>query len=189
MGGGQGEQYLAFIIQSLKPLIDSDFRTRPGREDTGIMGSSLGGLISLYAFFRYPELFGFAGAMSPALWFANDAIYASIREAAFTPGKIYLDAGSREYGDGKGLQIWKRYRSRRYYASLRRMQRLLVRKGYRPRRDLLYVEEKGAGHNEEAWARRLPGALRYLLNDSSSDPFERARPTLSIARGAGSEQN
>ena len=167
LGGGRGDQYLAFVGQTLKPLIDNDFRTRPGREDTGIMGSSLGGLISLYAFFRYPELFGFAGAMSPALWFASGAIYDSIHDASFAPGKIYLDAGSREYGDGKGLGIWKRYRSRRYYASLRRMQRLLVKKGYRPRRDLLYVEEKGAGHNEEAWARRLPGALRYLLGNSN----------------------
>jgi predicted alpha/beta superfamily hydrolase len=169
MGGGLGDQYLAFIAQTLKPLIDRDFRTRPGREHTGIMGSSLGGLISLYAFFQYPDLFGFAGAMSPALWFARDAIYGAIREASFAPGKIYLDAGSREYGDGKGIQIWKRYRSRRYYASLRRMQRLLVKKGYRPRRDLLYVEEKGAGHNEEAWARRLPGALRYLLGNSNGN--------------------
>lgn len=169
MGGGLGDQYLAFVIQTLKPLIDADFRTRPDREDTGIMGSSMGGLISLYAFFRYPESFGFAGAMSPAFWFARSAIYDAIRDASFVPGKIYMDAGSREYGDGKGIQLWKRYRSRRYYASLRRMQRLLVKKGYRPRRDLLYVEEKGAGHNEEAWARRLPGALRHLLGHSNGD--------------------
>jgi predicted alpha/beta superfamily hydrolase len=167
LGGGLGDQYLAFITQTLKPLIDDDFRTWPGRERTGIMGSSLGGLISLYAFFRHPEIFGLAGAMSPAFWFAGGAIYDAVSEAPFAPGKIYLDAGSREYGDGKGLHLWKRFRSRRYYASLRRMQRLLVKKGYRPRRDLLYVEEKGAVHNEEAWARRLPGALRYLLGDSN----------------------
>jgi hypothetical protein len=54
--------------------------------------------------------------------------------------------------------------SRRYYAGVRRMQRILVKKGYRPRQDLLYVEEKWAGHEEQAWARRLPAAIRFLLD-------------------------
>jgi predicted alpha/beta superfamily hydrolase len=73
-GGGLGDQYLAFITQAVKPLIDTDYRTLPGREHTGIMGSSMGGLISLYAFFRHPEVFGFAGALSPSFWFAKGAI-------------------------------------------------------------------------------------------------------------------
>ena len=71
LGGGKGDSYLEFIVQTLKPLIDVDFRTLPDRENTSILGSSMGGLISLYAFFRYPNIFGAAGAMSPAFWFAN----------------------------------------------------------------------------------------------------------------------
>lgn len=162
-GGGRGDQYLNFIVETVKPVIDSDFRTRTGREHTGIMGSSMGGLISLYAFFQQPQVFGFAGVMSPSLWFAKGAIYSYVMEAPFIPGRIYLDAGTREHGYDNRFWSKVRLHSRRYYASVRRMQRLLVKKGYRPRRDLLYVEEKWAQHHEDAWARRLPKAMRYLL--------------------------
>ena len=58
----------------------------------------MGGLISLYAFFRYPDIFGAAGAMSPAFWFANKAIYKYVRAVPYAPGKLYLDAGTREFG-------------------------------------------------------------------------------------------
>ena len=167
LGGGRGDDYLRFIIQTVKPIIDADYCTRPDRENTGIMGSSMGALISLYAFFRYPQIFGFAGAMSPAFWFARGAIYNYVRKADFQPGKIYLDAGTREFGDIRGRS---RNRSRRYCARIRRMQRLLARKGYQPRRDVLYVVDKWARHEEEAWARRYPGAVRFLL--SNSRPFK-----------------
>jgi predicted alpha/beta superfamily hydrolase len=75
LGGGRGDDYLRFLTQTLKPQIDRDFRTLGGRKHTGILGSSLGGLISLYGFFRAPAVFGFAGVMSPSLWFAGGAIY------------------------------------------------------------------------------------------------------------------
>lgn len=161
-GGGRGDLYLDFIIQTIKPRIDATFRTLPDRQHTSIMGSSMGGLISLYAFFRHPDIFSAAGAMSPSLWFAQGAIYKNIRGATFSPGRIYLDTGTREHG---GHSTWTTIpsRSRRYYASVRRMQRLLVKKGYRPRQDLLYIEEKWAHHSESAWARRLPTAIRFLL--------------------------
>jgi predicted alpha/beta superfamily hydrolase len=160
-GGGLGDLYLRFIANNLKPLVDSNFRTLTGREHTGIMGSSMGGLISLYAFFRHPETFGFAGALSPAFWFARGAIYKYVKKAPFHPGRIYLDAGTRELSEGNWITI--RSRSRRYCAGIRRMHGLLAEKGYRPQRDLLYVEEKSAQHEENAWARRLPGAIRFLL--------------------------
>jgi len=161
-GGGRGDHYLSFIVNTIKPLIDASFRTLPGREHTGIMGSSMGGLISLYAYFRHPEVFGFAGALSPAFWFAKGAIYDYVQEAAFSPGRIYMDAGTREHGEGRRWTSIP-WRSRRYYAGVRRMNRMLAKKGYRPRRDLLYVEEKWANHEEAAWARRLPQAIRFLL--------------------------
>ena len=159
-GGGMGDPYLDFVVKRIKPLIDDTFRTRPDREHTGIIGSSMGGLISLYAFFRHPTVFGFCGAMSPALWFARWAIFGTIQVAPSAPGRIYIDAGTREEGTGPSGSR----RSRRYYASVRRLHRVLARKGYRPRRELLYIEEKWAGHNEAAWARRLPDALRFLLS-------------------------
>lgn len=164
-GQGKGEQYLAFISDTLKPLIDRDFRTRPEPDCTGILGSSMGGLISLYAFFHQSETFGLVGAMSPSIWYADRAIFNYIHDAPLNPGKIYLDAGTREYGGLTPKDA--KQRSRRYYARVRRLKRILVQKGYRPVRQLLHVEEKFAGHNEPAWSRRLPIALRFLLLDHS----------------------
>ncbi len=161
-GGGHGNQYVSFIANTLKKLIDHEFRTIPHRRKTGIMGSSMGGLISLYAFFHREDIFGFVGAMSPSLWFAKGAIYGYVQNASYLPGKVYLDAGTRELG-GSVHSIAARGESRRYYAGVRRMKRLLFNKGYQPIRDILYVEEKGAGHSETAWARRLPDALRFFL--------------------------
>lgn len=162
-GGGLGDLYLAFIVNTVKPMIDANFRTRPEKAHTGIMGSSMGGLISLYAFFRHPESFGFAGVMSPSLWFAQEAIFNYVEAAVFNPGKIYLDAGTREFGDSWPEVMTLRLRSRRYYGRVRRLKRLLARKGYRPVRDIRHVEGRGANHNEAAWAARLPEAIRFFL--------------------------
>lgn len=160
---GLGDLYLAFIANSVKPLIDGHFRTRPEKSHTGIMGSSMGGLISLYAFFRQPTIFGFAGVMSPSLWFAQSAIFPYIEAAPFHPGKIYLDAGTREFGDSWPEVMTLRTRSRRYYGRVRHLKRILARKGYRPVHDLLHVEGRGDDHSEAAWAKRLPGAIRFFL--------------------------
>jgi predicted alpha/beta superfamily hydrolase len=161
--GGRGDEYLAFIVNTLKPMIDRDFRTLPDRANTATIGSSMGGLISLYAFFRYPEVFGLAGVMSPALWFAGDAVLQYVSHAPFHPGRIYLDAGTRELSDPRNEYPPWRARSRSYYASVRRLKRILVRKGYRLFQDIWHVEEKWAGHQESAWGRRLAPALRFLI--------------------------
>ena len=166
-GRGQGDRYLSFLAETLKPLIDRDFRTLKDRRHTGLMGSSMGGLISLYGFFHCQKVFGFAGVMSPSFWYANRAIYAYVQQAPYVPGKIYLDVGTREYG-GSVTEKAARRQSRRHYAGVRHMKRILVRKGYRLRRELLVVEERGAGHNEPSWARRLPLALRFLLFDDDT---------------------
>lgn len=167
LGGGQGDHYLKFVIDSIKPQIDQEFRTLAGRRFTGIMGSSMGGLISLFAFFEYPAVFGFAGVMSPSLWFASESIFDYVNSAVYYPGKIYLDAGTREYGeDYNSGRLHRAAASRRYYASVRRMKGILVRKGYRPLRDLMHVEEKWAGHSESSWGRRLAPALRFLLTEA-----------------------
>src|SRR5688500_9895271 len=71
IGGGLGDRYLDWIEQTVKPLIDERFRTIRGTEGTLIGGSSLGGLISLYAFFRAPARYGSAAVLSPALWFGD----------------------------------------------------------------------------------------------------------------------
>ncbi|HET9985051.1 MAG TPA: alpha/beta hydrolase-fold protein [Longimicrobiales bacterium] len=149
LGGGRGEAYLDFIVETVKPLVDAAFRTQPSRATTGIAGSSMGALISLYGFFRRPETFGFVGAMSPAFWFGGHAIFGHVRRAPYAAGRVYLDAGTQE-----GPAVLR---------DARRMHDLLRQKGYRPGRELLYVEESGAGHNEAAWAGRLRRELEFLL--------------------------
>ena len=78
--GGQGAAYVDFLTFTLKPYIDQHYRTRPDAAHTGIAGSSLGGLISVYAALRYPAVFGCVGAFSPAFWVCNDSLRAYVRQ-------------------------------------------------------------------------------------------------------------
>ncbi|QIL77752.1 alpha/beta hydrolase-fold protein [Hymenobacter sp. HDW8] len=96
-GGGQGDAYLDFMVQSLKPHIDAKYRTLQNRQHTGIAGSSMGGLISLYAGLKYPRVFSKIGVFSPALWFAQDSIFAYVRRTKVRkPVQFYLVAGEQE---------------------------------------------------------------------------------------------
>ena len=106
-------------------------------------------MISLYAFFRYPNVFGFAGAMSPAFWFADRAIFPFVEGADWAEGRLYLDIGTAEGEDT--------------IVDARRMGELLEAKGYRHGERLRYVEDHGAGHNERAWSARLRDVITYLL--------------------------
>lgn len=150
-GGGSGDDYLEFIARTVKPLVDRDFRTMPDREHTGIVGSSMGGLISLYGFFKESAVFGFAGVMSPALWFADRAVFAYVERASAPPGRIYLDVGTEE-GDAT-------------LADARRMRELLQAKDYGAADALRYLEDEGAPHTESAWAERFADVIRYLMGD------------------------
>ncbi len=161
-GGGRGEQYVAFIAKTLKPMIDQEFRTLPQRQHTGIVGSSMGGLISLYGFFHQADVFGCVASLSPSLWFARKAIFRYVTEASYQPGSVYLDVGGRE-GPSGAEAVRGAGQPNLTLRTTREMQRLLRSKGYRPDTDLLYIEAPEATHSEAAWAERLPGALRFLL--------------------------
>ncbi len=161
MSAGRGAAYLRFIVETVKPCIDADFLTLPDRANTGLLGSSMGGLISLYGFLAHPQVFGFAGVVSPALWFGGFAIYDFVRSAAFNDGRLYLDVGTRELAGSHFRR--GRIASVRYLYSVRRMRGLLEAKGYRRGEKLLYVEDRGGIHNERDWARRLPATVRFLL--------------------------
>lgn len=161
-GGGDGGKYVNFIADTLKPTIDRDFRTHVEAAATGVLGSSMGGLISLYAFFHRPHVFGYAGIMSPSVWFADEALLRYLEDVPYQPGKIYLDAGTREYA-GFRADLFLHAASRQYYGRVRRLKRILVQKGYRPVHQLLHVEEKEARHEEAAWARRLERAICFFL--------------------------
>ena len=154
-GGGGGDRYLAFIVETVKPLVDASFRTRPERPNTVIAGSSLGGLISLYGLFRYADIFGAAGVQSPALWFADGAVLRFVEEnGVLAVGRVHLDVGTEE-GD-EALH------------DVRALKRLLVNAGHREGRDLSYVEEQDGEHDEEAWGRRFAVALPFLLGSQGA---------------------
>jgi predicted alpha/beta superfamily hydrolase len=148
-GGGEANAYLDFLVGTVKARIDADFRTRPEREHTLIAGSSMGGLLSLYAFFYRAETFGGAAVMSPSLWFADRAVLPFVEAAAFTPGRVYLDVGTEEGEDTLTDVIYLRA--------------LLRRKGYLPPHGLRYVEQPGAGHAETEWRQRFHDAVPFLL--------------------------
>lgn len=164
-GGGRGDDYLAFLADTVKPLVDRSFRTLPEPRATVIAGSSMGGLISLYGAFARPDAFGMAAALSPSLKFSGDAIFRFVEHSAGRPRRLYLDVGTQEASHLPRSRLARLMRSRRYAARVRRMRDLLLRRGFRAGEDLLYVEEVGATHNEAAWARRLPEAIRFLLRD------------------------
>ncbi|RDC55094.1 phosphonate ABC transporter ATP-binding protein [Pedobacter chinensis] len=96
-GKGEGKAYAAFLVETLKPFIDQHYRTLPGVKNTAIAGSSMGGLISMYAIAEYPKVFGSAGVFSPAFWLAPK-IYADIKErlTGLKNSKIFFVAGDKE---------------------------------------------------------------------------------------------
>jgi predicted alpha/beta superfamily hydrolase len=162
---GLGQAYAAFLVETVKPRVDRDFRTLADRAHTGLMGSSLGGLIGLYAFFRCADVFGMAGAFSPALFLRVAETFAYFRDVPAAQGKIYMDVGSREAYSGKRETRRMRQDSEKYLETVRAMREVLVQRGYHQGADLMYVEDEGARHHESAWARRLPDALRFLLRE------------------------
>lgn len=148
-GGGRGELYLRFIVETVKPLVDAGFRTLQDRTNTGIAGSSMGGLISLYAFFRYRHVFGFAGVMSPSLWFANGAVLDWVARQPFAGGRIYIDVGMKE--------------GQKTLDDVMQLRDVLEAKGYRNLDDLLCVVDTAGDHSERAWSRRLRRKMSFLL--------------------------
>jgi predicted alpha/beta superfamily hydrolase len=148
-GGGRGDRYVRFLTDVVKPKIDKLYRTRPDRDNTAILGSSLGGLISLYAFFLRGSPFGRAAALSPSIWFAGRRILELAEHAPHARGRLYVDVGTEEGGGT--------------LANARALAQILRQNGYRSKAVLRYVEAKGHRHQEHDWATRLPGALEFLL--------------------------
>ena len=149
-----GATYIDLLAESVKPLVDSSLRTDPGREATGLAGSSLGGTISLYGFLARNDVFSFAGVMSPALWF-DESLFGLAEETPRRRGRIWLDVGGREDLNDPAT-------NQRYVDDFERMASILRGKGYDDTqlRTLLVPE---AIHHETAWGVRLPDALRFLL--------------------------
>jgi len=150
-----GDRMLDWIIGWLIPTIRSEARVIPGPDGVLIGGSSLGGLLSLYGYFRHPDHFGRVVAMSPSLGIAggrHGPIYEYVHAAPRRAGKIYLDAGEREC---ECTSITRHTGD---------MARLLEHKGYRLGGDLLWHADPEGAHDEASWKRRLPGALQFVCH-------------------------
>ncbi len=149
--GGNAGNYLAMVVDEIKPMIDRTLRTKAGREDTAIIGSSLGGVFAVYASSTRSDVFGLAGVMSPATWWDNEVVYRIVDGAGGASlARVYVDSGdSGTVNDDVGYtaDLVHHYEGR----------------GYVHTRSLAYVVGRGDTHTESAWARRLPGALRFIL--------------------------
>ncbi|HRH60029.1 MAG TPA: alpha/beta hydrolase-fold protein, partial [Chitinophagaceae bacterium] len=95
-GGGEGDEYMSFIISTLKPFIDANFRTLPDRVNTGIMGSSMGGLLSWYGALANQNVFGKVGVFSPSFWFSPEVMNFAAATAKQYPTSFYFLAGGLE---------------------------------------------------------------------------------------------
>ena len=155
--------YLAFIVDTVRPLVEREFATDRRRAARGLLGSSLGGVISLHGLYAHPETFGFAGVMSPAFFWNGDDRWFRLVERSDPPdARIYLDVGNRELVDDEEL-------SKRYVEGFERMAALLRARGFQDGSLRAVLEHDGI-HHETAWSRRLPDALRFLLREISTRP-------------------
>jgi predicted alpha/beta superfamily hydrolase len=158
------DEYLKFIVTELKPQIDRDFRTKPARKDTSIAGSSMGGLISLYAITKYPKIFGTAGAVSTHLPLANPNWSDEERKDIFHAWQIYV---KQELGKPNGRRIWFDHGTETLDAFYRPYQEnldaALVANGWRKGRDFSSRVYAGTPHEENAWAARMDDIFGWML--------------------------
>jgi predicted alpha/beta superfamily hydrolase len=158
--GGKGDRYAQMLARELKPFIDAEYRTRRGALDTGVGGSSLGGLAAIEAGLLYPRVFGKVAVMSPAVWWDQRSILGMVRR--FSGGarpRIWLDTGTEEGSD-----------TRQVVEDARLLRDVLVERGWREEADVVYREFAGAGHNEGAWGSRFGEVLRWLWVDAGGAP-------------------
>ena len=146
-GKGEGNKYVDFLVKTLKPYIDQHYRTRPDARHTTIVGSSMGGLISMYAALKYPDVFGNSGIFSPAFWIAPP-IYQFAQQSAL-PGncRFYFVCGDAE--------------SKSEVADMQKMAGIIRAKGISEENSPVTII-KGAGHNEKQWNGDFPGFYGWL---------------------------
>jgi len=150
LGGGEGPQFAQAIVDGMLPSIASRYRVATGRDNTGIGGSSLGGLLSLWMGFHYPEIFGRVAALSPSLWWAKRHM---LTESGFLEitqrPRIWLDMGLEEgFAHVRDTDL---------------LARTLEHKGWQSGRDLRYRRIRHGIHSETAWADRFGEVLEFLF--------------------------
>lgn len=147
-GGGKGDAYLKFIVETLKPKIDSSFRTKPKRKHTAIMGSSMGGLISYYGALKYSKTFGKVGVFSPSFWFSDEVVVFTKKKSKNTKVKAYFLMGSEE-GE----------------SAIKAMDKVITtmkKSGYKKKNFTTKIVS-GAKHNEALWKNEFEEAILWLF--------------------------
>ncbi|HET9088337.1 MAG TPA: alpha/beta hydrolase-fold protein [Acidobacteriaceae bacterium] len=149
-GGGEANLYGRMLIEEIKPFIDRTYRTMEGPQHTGLGGSSLGGLVTLYLGILRPDTFGRLAVLSPSVWWDAKSILKFITEATPIPRpRIWLDMGTRE--------------GKRTLQDTEVLHDLLVKQGWRDGVDLMYMQVPGGTHDESAWAARVGPFLQFLF--------------------------
>jgi predicted alpha/beta superfamily hydrolase len=156
--GGEpvSDQYLRFVVEELKPFIDTAYRTLPGQLDTIVMGSSMGGMISLYTLVEYPDVFGKVACLSTHWPMGEDLVVDYLGTTLPRAGKhkLYFDFGTADIDAP-------------YEPYQQRMDNWLQTAGYVQGQDCLTLKFEGEGHSEQAWQKRLAIPLRFLFSLAS----------------------
>jgi enterochelin esterase-like enzyme len=155
LGGGRADRYAKFVVQEVMPFIQREYRVLSDAQATGMGGSSLGGLVSLYLGLKHPQTFGRLAALSPSVWWNQRVMH---RLAAASPveprPRIWLDIGTQE--------------GPRIVHDVEEFRDVLLQKGWQLGKDLHYQRVEGAEHNEAAWAQRVGPFLQFLYPAAES---------------------
>jgi predicted alpha/beta superfamily hydrolase len=152
-GGGEGDLYASFIVETLKPYIDQNYRTKPEREFTGVMGSSLGGLISHYIGLKYQDIFSKAGIFSPSFWFSDSAFVFTYETGKQNAMRYYMMGGTNESGS--------------LVQEMNLMKDTLHEAGFEDEEIYLKVVQ-GGQHNEYLWRTQFKEAYEWLFLEGAS---------------------
>ena len=148
-----GDAYLRYLVTELKPAIDARYRTLPDRAHTFIMGSSMGGLISLHAICEYPRIFGGAACLSTAWPVVNGIVVKQLKNLPSPrTHKIYFDYGTETLDAS-------------YEPFQRRVDELMRKADYVSGKNWLTGKFPGAEHSERAWSKRVNVPLEFLLGE------------------------
>jgi predicted alpha/beta superfamily hydrolase len=154
--GGKADLYGRMLVEELKPFIDANYRTRKDAKHTGLGGSSLGGLVSMYLGLKYPNVFSRLAVVSPSVWWGDKQIVHYTEAISGKPSlRVWLDIGTKEGRDAKDAQ--------ETVDGARLLRDTLVKKGWQLGKDLKYFEAPEAEHNERAWAARAAPMLEFLF--------------------------
>jgi len=145
-GEGEGDKYVDFLVKTLKPFIDKHYRTLKDKPNTFIAGSSMGGLISLYAVLKYPKVFGGAGIFSPAFWTASGIDSTVIAAAKKVNTKLFFYAGGKE-GDSM-------------VPDMKRIEKEIKERSSSPIKEKI---DPDAQHNEAAWRKYFPDFYEWTV--------------------------